>query len=233
MTNPLALRNGRNASPMHRSALAILALSLLAGCSQYKRDSITVGAVPDDYRTNHPIVISERAEVLDIPVGISQNGMTSGQRVSLEGFLANYDRGAAPSITIMVPSGSANEVVAGYVAGELAHVIVKNGIPDYKIATASYLAEPNAVAPIRVTYTAMKATAGKCGRWPADILQDGENRHYANFGCSYQNNLAAQIANPADLLGPRRPTPIDAEQRGVVIEDYRSREPNGFGEVDY
>jgi pilus assembly protein CpaD len=227
------MKNASGASAMRGPILAVLALSLLSGCAMHNRDSITVGAVPDDYRTNHPIVISERAEVLDVPVGIGQNGMTHAQRVSLEGFLANYDRSAAPAITIMVPSGSANEVVAGYVAGELAHVIVKNGIPDYKIVTAAYAAGPDAAAPIRITYTAMRASAGKCGRWPADLADNPENKHYANFGCSYQNNLAAQIANPADLLGPRAPAEIDAEQRGEVIRGYRLRRPNGFGEVEY
>ncbi len=59
----------------------------------------------------------------------------------------------------------------------------------------------------------MRAQTDKCGRWPEDILETSENKHYANFGCSYQNNLAAQIANPADLLGPRKQTPIDAANR--------------------
>ena len=45
-----------------------------------KRDSVTVGAVPDDYRTNHPIVIAEKKQVLDLPVGASDRGMTAPQR---------------------------------------------------------------------------------------------------------------------------------------------------------
>ena len=70
----------------------------------------------------------------------------------------------------------------------------------------------------------MRAQTDKCGRWPEDILQNSaENKHYANFGCSYQNNLAAQIANPADLLGPRKQSPIDAERRSNVIDEYRRR----------
>ena len=70
----------------------------------------------------------------------------------------------------------------------------------------------------------------RCGRRPTNAgagrrtscRTTSENKHYANFGCSYQNNLAAQIANPADLLGPRKQTPIDAENRGVVIDDYQT-----------
>ena len=49
------------------------------------------------------------------------------------------------------------------------------------------------------------------------------NRQYHNFGCAYQNNIAAQIADPADLIGPRAQTPVDAEQRGQVMKRYREK----------
>ena len=91
-------------------------------------------------------------------------------------------------------------------------------------------------APVRVSFLAMRAQTNKCGRWPEDILDDYENKHYADFGCSYQNNLAAQVADPADLLGPRKQSPIDAENRGVVIGVYQdgsiSDEFRGNSEVD-
>ena len=48
-----------------------------------------------------------------------------------------------------------------------------------------------------------------------------ENKNYYNFGCATQNNLAAQIADPNDLLGPRRMTPADATQRGQALKRYR------------
>ena len=95
---------------------------------------------------------------------------------------------------------------------------------------ASYQAAPEEVsAPVRVSFAAMRAQTDKCGRWPEDILATSENKHYANFGCSYQNNVAAQIANPTDLLGPRKPTPIDPANRGRVIDEYQSGN-SGFSE---
>ena len=79
------------------------------------------------------------------------------------------------------------------------------GVPESRIMMSSYQAPSVDVsAPVRVSYTAMRAQTNKCGRWPDDLMNNSENKHYANFGCSYQNNLAAQIANPADLLGPRK-----------------------------
>lgn len=202
--------------------LAIAAIALLAGCTLHKRDSVTVGAVPDDYRTNHPIVIAEKQEILDLPVGGSDHGVTALQRTSMEGFLANYDRAIAPALKIMAPVGATNDAAAARVAHGLASVARKNGVPGRSIVVTAYQAgSAEAPAPVRVTYVAVRAQTDKCGRWPEDILQTSENKHYANFGCSYQNNIAAQIANPGDLLGPRSQTEIDAANRSGVIGDYQ------------
>lgn len=203
--------------------VAVLAIALLSGCAA-RTDSVTVGAIPDDYRTNHPIVIAEKQQVLDLPVAASERGMTRIQRVALQGFLADYDRSATPVVTILVPSGTPNAVAANEASREFVRFARARGVPEGRIVVSSYQpASPEASAPIRVAYAAMKAQTGPCGRWPADVLDTSENKHYANFGCSYQNNLAAQIANPADLLGPRQQTTIDAENRSRVIDVYRDR----------
>ena len=48
--------------------LAVAAATALGGCGALKRDHVTVGSVPQDYRTNHPITIAEREAVYDLPV---------------------------------------------------------------------------------------------------------------------------------------------------------------------
>ena len=208
--------------------LAVLSVALLAGCA--KRDSITVGAVPDDYRTNHPIVIAEKDEVLDLAVGASDRGMTKMQRVALDGFFAHYDKSAAPPVTILTPVGALNDVAAQAAAYDFARVARANGVPEGRISYTAGAADVS--APVRVMYTAMRAQTNQCGRWPEDILNTHDNKHYANFGCAYQNNLAAQIANPADLLGPRKQTEIDATRRGVAIDTYQEGPAEIDSEVD-
>ncbi len=201
---------------------AIAALAVVAGCA--KTDSVVVGAIPDDYRTNHPIVITEKDDVIDLPVASSDHTMTPVQKVALDGFMANYDRRSGSLVRIMVPSDTANAAAASRVARDLAARMQTKGVPGGRIVTLPYKAgAPEASAPIRVVYGRMQASTGPCGRWPADVLDDSENKHYANFGCSYQNNLAAQIANPADLLGPREQTEIDAANRVGAIEEYETR----------
>lgn len=217
------------------SALTVVAL-LAAGCAG--RDSITVGSVPDDYRTNHPIVISEKEKTIDIPVGTADRRLSRIQRIAADGFIANYDRSAAPMVNIMVPQGSANAVAASHVAAGLVKRLRAAGVPEGRILHQPYQAEQYGdSAPIRLAYAEMRASTGPCGRWPADMLENAQNKHWANFGCSYQNNLAAQIANPADLLGPRQPGDIDADNRSNAIDDYRGRliapDMRGNREVNY
>ncbi len=200
---------------------ATAALLLASGCAN--RDSIVVGAVPDDYRTNHPIVISEREKIIDIPVGVSEHRASNTQRVALEGFIANYDRSAGTTVTILVPSGSANAYAASAVAADFTQILRRNGIPEGRIIRRPYQAGASEqAAPIRVSYLTMAASAGPCGRWTGDLLDNPENRHYTNFGCAYQANLAAQVANPADFLGPRRSGEIDATKRSLAIDIYQT-----------
>jgi pilus assembly protein CpaD len=204
------------------AAAAALAL-LTAGCATH--DSVKVGSIPDDYRTNHPIVIGERDKTIDLPVGAADRGMTRLHKVAVDGFIADYDRKAAPVVGIMVPHGSGNQAAASAVAADIVTRLRRSGVPEGRILHQPYdAARYGDAAPIRLSFAEMRASTGPCGRWPADMMENSENKHWANFGCSYQNNLAAQIANPADLLGPRQPGDIDAQNRSNAIDQYRARE---------
>jgi len=218
--------------------LAIALAASLAGCANFHRDSITVGSIPDDYRTNHPIVIAEKNQKIDLPVGAGDRGMTGSQRDALLGFLDGYDTSAAPALTIAAPIGSANQAAAQAASRDFARLAMAAGVKRDRIVMTSYQsAVPEASAPVRVAFVTVKAQTDKCGRWPEDLLKTSENKHYADFGCSSQNTLAAQMANPNDLLGPRKQSDIDAENRSKVIDVYRARgisdEFLGNSEVTY
>ncbi|RCS25025.1 pilus assembly protein CpaD [Phyllobacterium salinisoli] len=202
------------------TAVLLLAAALVSGCAS--RQEMTVGSIPDDYRTNHPITIAEREQAVDIPVSQADRRLKGSQRSIVQNALVNYRANGSGMIYIMLPSGSPNEAAAYRLSTDIAAVLRRGGVRPGNIATETYAVQPpDAAAPIRLSYYAMTAATGPCGRWPDDLLNTAENRHYANFGCANQNNLAAQIANPADLLGPRAPGEIDATRRGHVIGDYQ------------
>lgn len=212
----LKARGGLFRQSLLSAPLLVAAFSLLAGCTNY--DHVIVGSVPDDYRTAHPIIISEQQVKIDIPVGASDRGMTALQKTALDGFLQDYDRRAAAPLQILVPVGSVNEAAAHRAAIGLSREARRDGIAGSNISVLPYqVPDAGAQAPIRVSYAKVKASTNRCGRWPADIADTSENKHYEDFGCSSQNNLAAQVANPSDLIGPRKLGDVDAERRSAVI----------------
>ncbi|MGH6763260.1 MAG: CpaD family pilus assembly protein [Phyllobacterium sp.] len=218
---PSRIRNVEAARRVGFTCCAVFAAALLAGCANTQ--SINVGSVPDDYRTNHPIVIDEREQVADIPVGHADQKLSLTQRSIVENAIADYRANGSGVVHILVPAGGPNEVAATRLRDDVIRVLKKGGIAAHNISSEPYqVASAEYSSPLRLSFFVIKASTGPCGRWPDDLLNTAENKHYANFGCANQNNLAAQIANPADLLGPRATSPIDAERRSIVIGDYRS-----------
>lgn len=201
--------------------VALSVATVLAGCAP--RNSLIVGATPQDYRTNHPIIVSEQEKTLDIPVASGDRELTLAAKETIRGFVANYRSNASGTIRIMVPSGSVNSGAASVLRGAVRSEMIHLGVPTSRIIESPYEASAHGnTAPIRLSYHAVSASAGECGKWPEDLAKDtSQNRNYANFGCAYQNNLAAQIANPMDLLAPRGMSPIDATRRGNAIKTYR------------
>ena len=72
--------------------------------------------------------------------------------------------------------------------------------------------------------TSNVATASPCGVWTQDIGKSYGNLTTPNFGCATQNNLAAIVSDPRDLITPRGMTPADVGRRSIVLDKYREGE---------
>jgi pilus assembly protein CpaD len=218
--------------------LAVIASAMLflPGCGTWfeNRHHIEVGSIPDDYRTNHPISISEQEEHLDVVVGASDKGISIAQRQVIQGFVAQYMANGSGPVQIMLPANGVNSAAARRVQPDIVAALRKGGVSSGHIVTASYAPPTSDGAhPVRIAYRALAASTTPCGKWPEDLTKNAENKHFANFGCSYQNNMAAMIANPADLLGPRATTQVDPTKRGAVIGEYQKPPRPASSEVDY
>ncbi|MEM9732174.1 MAG: CpaD family pilus assembly protein [Pseudomonadota bacterium] len=209
-------------------AATVLLSSLMAltGCAGFSQSHFTVGSTSHEtYKTRHPIIIDEKEQVLDVPVASGSFDLPRATYSAIEGYANTFRRQASGTITIMVPSGSPNEAAARAVSHRIIGSIETAGVSRTRVRMARYDASQHGTsAPIRLSYRAVKASVTGCGKWDKDLVTDtSENENYHNFGCASQNNLAAQVANPADLLGPRGSTPIDSPRRNNVIDAYRAR----------
>ncbi|WP_324807493.1 CpaD family pilus assembly protein [Sphingomonas sp. LY29] len=88
------------------------------------------------------------------------------------------------------------------------------------------------VAPgsVRVVVTRTRASVPGCPNWSAPSQPNMYNATMSNFGCAVNNNLAAMIANPGDLVSGREGSGVsDAITAARAVQDYRTTAPTGKG----
>jgi pilus assembly protein CpaD len=181
-----------------------------------------------DARQRHPIVVTDQPANLSLRVAAGARGLTPAQRAQAIHFFRTYGSGGnASRLAIGVPRGGTNEIAATRALADLRSIVREAGIDEANVTVGPYGAGRDSSAPIKITYARFVAEAPECGHWPDNLAHDPKNLPYANFGCASQRNLAVQIANPADLLGPRSMTPASAERRDTVYERYVKGQPTG------
>jgi pilus assembly protein CpaD len=233
---PSAIRtefSGRGLTKVAGTALMIAVAALLSSCGTARPDRQTTNSIPDDYRTRHPITVAEVEHNLDVPVGSGEHGLTAATRDLIKGFAQDYTTSSKSTIRIAVPMNAANSAAANGVRNQVRKALMDAGVLSTRIVLTNYNSpSADASAPVRLSYIAVTAITDECGQWPSDLVTGPtviKNQNYENFGCASQQNLAAQIANPTDLVGPRGMSPIDAVNRATVIDTYRDAEPTSFG----
>jgi len=201
----------------------VLAALIVSGCGSFSKDHFTVGSVPGDYRTKHPIVVSQKEDSADMLVTRDMKGMSLRQRNVALSLIGRYKRSGAKTLRVILPAGSHNESAARKVGADLVTLMKEERIPAGHIEVSRYQASNHGdSATIRLSFVAVDAKVhSKCGQWQENLDDNSENVNYGNFGCATQNNLAEMIANPEDLVSPRGESEIDAERRDSVITDWR------------
>ncbi len=219
LRSPRACRSAHVFRSVGAAAAVLTALSLGA-C---RNDPVITGSVPTDgYRTRHPIIVTEAPENLDIPVGPQTRVLASDLADAVRSFAARAKKRGDGGMEIQVPSGASNDTSAMYVARQIRAVLIRSGIRSEMIQSFTYRVDvPDVAAPIRLQYVGLQAKVHQCGIWRDNLAAKFDNRSYSEFGCATQSNLAAMIANPADLLYPRGTGPSDAMRRSTVFDNYR------------
>lgn len=219
--------NALNRYPVPRplkAGLAVAVLLLVAGCQNQSASTSMLAA--NDYRLRHPIIVNEQPETLDLPIGYHTRSLNRHLSDSITAFAMRSRKQGNGRVEVLVPSGAGNEAAVHAVTPQIRRALQRGGLGKRQIVTRSYPVDDKAAdAPIRLSFARVMATAGPCGEWPENIGgQFNKNIDYENYGCATQSNLAAIVANPADLITPRASTPADQQRRAVVYEKYRAGE---------
>jgi pilus assembly protein CpaD len=213
----------RSKRAVQKGTFLLLAAAALAGCNS-QGQVISEGLPSDGYRTRYPIAVTEAPQNLDIPVGSGATSLQPFMRDIVTSFADDAVHNATGTVVILTPAGSANQMVAAYVARDVHKVLRQGGLSERMIETRSYNAgNPGVNAPLRLSFNKIKAVSPPCGQWTGDAMPDtAKGDDGAEFGCSTQANLAAMVENPNDLITPRAQTPVPMWRRWVVMQSYQA-----------
>jgi pilus assembly protein CpaD len=207
-------------------AVAMVALSA-AGC--LASNNIT-GSIPHDYRDRHAISLIHANETLEVFVSARNSRLDARSVEDVRQFGRDYMQNGQGPLVAYLPSDGNPAVVQNGLGG--IRQALSGGGASGRLQIAHYQSSAGPSAPIKLAYARLKAdTATKCGYEGEDIVPtrlsvNGANQSNFNFGCSFQKNLAAQIADPRDLIRPRQEGPVDADKRLAGIERIREGDQN-------
>ena len=213
-----------------RLAAALCLAVTLAACN---KTASTAQMYPNDYRERHPITLRDGERTVEIFLGRNRGGLTPAQRADVLAFAQNWRHESTSGILIEVPQAGPAARSASESMREVRAILAASGVPAQSVGVRGYRAAPAALASIKISYSKLVAETGPCGRWPRDIgvsvdSDHNQNRPYWNFGCATQRNLAAMVADPADLVQPRGETPPLSVRRTFMMDKYRKGEsPSG------
>ena len=223
--------------PQIRFALGLLALAaigLIGGCATSDR------AAPVEHAAATPTEqypLRAREIPGELKLAAHAGGLSPAQRDALADLADRWTRSGGGDVTIRVPNAGVDPRAADLTSREAMDFLGALGVPEVRIRRIGY--DPSAQgdahdrgeAPIVVAYLTYRALVQRCGLEWENLSSNGKNRPMGNFGCAVSANMAAQIADPADISAPRALDPTDTGRRVTVLDKYRQGQGTA-GETD-
>ena len=147
------------------------------------------------------------------------DGPSTNQAAALSDFVGRWMQAEGGVIEVQAPTGASPRMISG-----VYDLLTAHGAPAAAVKLSSYDAGGAPAAPIVVGFERFEAVTPRCGLEWESLTSTHGNDTFKNFGCAVTANMAAQIANPEDLLAPRNTTPVDAQRRTTVLDKYRRGE---------
>lgn len=196
------------------SAVFVLAAGLaVSGCA-----SVSAGAVDAPMTPLSRYSLQVEPGLDRIALAVHDQGLSSNQHAALRGLAARYGASGAGHVRIESPAG--DDPVAVQQAWAVRTVLQAAGIPEDRIQMAAYAA-PDPRAPVLAGFETIRASIPDCAAEARNMGTRLSNQSSGGFGCAITANMAAQIADPRDILGARPMTPADSGRAAVVFDNYR------------
>lgn len=190
--------------------LASVAAVVFAGsCAAPMNDA---DAPSPDGAANHPIAVEPHYTSIKLSFSAPNAGLLPDDTAKLDVFVADFLAHGNGAISVSAPAGRDATATLGYFGERLADM----GVPRSRILVGTHSSGKQ----VEIGYIAYEAKTDPCGDWSKNLSESWDNRTAPNFGCATQQNIAAQVADPRDLIQPRTTDPADAVRRSVVMDNY-------------
>jgi len=164
---------------------------------------------------NHPITVEPAYQSVKFPFSVSNAGLLPEDAARFNAFVSSYlDRGNG-AISVSVPEGSYAAATISYFGERLADM----GVARDRVLVGTHEVV-NGDTRVELGYVGYAAHTDRCGDWSVNLTDTGENTPMPNFGCAVQQNVAAMVADPRDLIEPRTMGTSDASRRTTVVGKY-------------
>ena len=202
-------------------AFFIIGLSALAaGCTQpvVTQAGLTPSYNPSVYSVHQPVV--QRTDyVLDLA---APGGLAPSEAARLQAWFDGLQLGYGDRVWVDEGTGYSGGRVRQDVAGVVQSygLLLNEGAP---VTTG-----PLQPGTARVVVSRMNASVPTCPDWSDARIGAPSSPTHSNYGCAVNSNLAAMIANPADLVLGQSGT-MDASAGARAVKAYRDRPQTGAG----
>jgi pilus assembly protein CpaD len=194
--------------------MAVLAAMLLAGsCTNEEARFSSDGA------ENHPILVAPTNQSLRLPFSAPEAGLLPEDSARLEAFVNAYTSEGNGAISVSAPQGPDANAALSYFGERL----VQLGVPRSRILVGTREVGGDDRR-VEITFVGYGAHTEACGDWSANLAETQPNDTAPNFGCAVQQNMAAMVASPRDLVGPQDMGTSDATRRSDVMNKYEKGE---------
>lgn len=221
-----------NPRRLHGLAAVIVAGLALGACA--RKGDETGSLAPADVRERHPIVLRDAPRSLDVFIGRAGSGLDPRQHEDVVDFAGEYRRTGRGGLVAEVPTGARREIASHDTLNAVRAALARGGVSGAALSIRTYqVSDPGLASPIRLSFASLQAgLPHSCGQWPEDtgassFKTDASNAPYWNFGCAAQATLAAQVADPIDLVRARSEGRADIVKRmGAIAKLREGKDPS-------
>ena len=200
--------------------LLIAGSTLAAGCAQSAAQTpgLTAAHNPSVYSVHQPVV--QRTDfVLDLA---APDGLAPSEAARLQGWLEGLQLGYGDRVWVDQGLGYGSSRARQDVAA----VVGSYGL--LLSESAPVTTGPVAPGSVRVVVSRMAASVPTCPDWSDAGRISATSATHSNYGCAVNSNLAAMIADPADLVLGQAGSPAgDPGEASRAVRTYRNRVQTG------